>query len=263
MIARLITLLVLLVCTGTLMAEAKRIVSIGPNITETLFALGVEGEVIGRDGSSTYPEATKSLKIIGTGHKFSPEGIVALNPSHVFINVTRSPMTRLVDALKGAGIKVEAVKTKPNLEGAFADIRQIAKAVSKVEEGEALIAKMKTKQAELDSYLAKHAKKQSALFVYARGMKTLFVAGKNTSSEGLFDLAGLKNGASSFENFRPLTAEAVVSSAPEYIILLESGLKSLGGVNNLKKVPGVALTPAAKSEQIITIKQEALLLLHA
>lgn len=236
----------------------KRIISIGTNMTETLWLLGAGDEIIGRDSASNFPEQVKKLPVIGGGHKYSPEGIVALKPTHVFVDVTRTPMTRLIQALKGAGIVVEAVKVEPSLEGAFASIRQVASAVEKEQKGEELISAMKKKSLELQAFIKDKKDLKKALFVYARGMKTLFVAGQKTTAEGLFELAGLRNGVSSFENFRPLTAEAVVSSEAEYIVIFESGLQSLGGTKNLKKVPGVALTPAAQSDQIITIKQEAM-----
>lgn len=254
-------LLTILSLNFSLLAEAnhKRIISIGPNITETLFALGLGDQIIGRDSASNYPAAAQKIKTVGGAHKFMPEGIIALQPTHVFLDTTRNPHKRLVSALQGAGVAVEGIKVQPSFEGSLASIRQIAKAVDQTEAAEKLIKSIKVKQQKLSERIAKIKSKSKSLFVYARGLKTVFVAGKNTAAEGLFKLAGLQNGISSFDNFRPLTSEAVVTSQAEVIVLFSSGLKSLGGVQNLKKIPGISLTPAAQANKIITVEEDAML----
>ena len=89
------------------------------------------------------------------------------------------------------------------------------------------------------------------LFIYARGAGSLQVSGQNTSVDQLIQLAGGKNAIQGFSDFKPLTTEALVSANPDYILLFNSGLESLGGIQGLLKIPGIQYTTAGKRQQII------------
>jgi iron complex transport system substrate-binding protein len=91
------------------------------------------------------------------------------------------------------------------------------------------------------------------LFIYARGMGALSVAGNGTSVKSLIELAGAQNAVNDFENFKPLTPEALVAANPDYILLFDSGLESIDGTAGLLKIPGVAQTNAGKKKQFITM----------
>ena len=53
--------------------------------------------------------------------------------------------------------------------------------------------------------------------------------------------------------FTPITSEAMVEAAPDVIVMTDSGLESVGGMDGLLGVPGVAQTPAAKRGRVVTI----------
>ena len=70
----------------------------------------------------------------------------------------------------------------------------------------------------------------------------MLVSGKNTSAHAVINLSGGVNAVTEYDGYKPLTSEAVVAAAPDVILMLDSGLESLGDVDDLLKVPGVALT---------------------
>jgi iron complex transport system substrate-binding protein len=98
-----------------------------------------------------------------------------------------------------------------------------------------------------------------ALFVYARGAGLINVSGTGTAAELVMELAGAQNAVTEFKGFKPLTAEAVVTSAPEVVIIPERGLRSLGGKDELFNQPGLAQTPAGRARLVIAV-DDALLL---
>jgi iron complex transport system substrate-binding protein len=87
----------------------------------------------------------------------------------------------------------------------------------------------------------------------------LFVFGRKTPVDTMLRLAGAENAVTAFEESKPLTSEAVVQAAPDVILIPARGLGSVGGVDGLLKVPGIAETPAARSRRIVTVDDLMLL----
>ncbi|MFT4033908.1 MAG: ABC transporter substrate-binding protein, partial [Siphonobacter sp.] len=124
----------------------------------------------------------------------------------------------------------------------------------KVNEGKKMISKLNADFAKLKK-VTRHPK---VLFIYARGTGTMMVAGKGTSVKSIIELAGGENATNGFDNFKPLTPEALVVANPDYILLFNSGLESLGGMEGLLKVPGIAQTNAGKNRKVIEMEGEKL-----
>jgi iron complex transport system substrate-binding protein len=54
--------------------------------------------------------------------------------------------------------------------------------------------------------------------------------------------------------FTPLTSEALVEAAPEVLLLTTTGLASVGGIDGLLEVSGIAQTPAGRDRRIATVE---------
>ena len=63
------------------------------------------------------------------------------------------------------------------------------------------------------------------------------VAGKETAANTMVKLAGAVNAVQDYNGYKPLTAEAVVSAAPDVILLMDSGLVSIGGPEKIWSIP--------------------------
>src|SRR5271156_1200377 len=88
-------------------AQPARIVSTFPSITETLFALGAGGRVVGVSNYCRYPAAVLSLPKVGSYTKPDPERIALLRPDMVIIQKTAAG---LADRLSALGIPHAEVK---------------------------------------------------------------------------------------------------------------------------------------------------------
>jgi iron complex transport system substrate-binding protein len=102
------------------------------------------------------------------------------------------------------------------------------------------------------------ALQKKVLFIYARGAGTMLVSGTGTSVDAMIKLAGARNAVQEFSDFKPLSAESLVVAQPDVILMFPDGLQSMGGLEGLLKVPGVAQTPAGKARKIITMDGELL-----
>ena len=234
--------------------SVERIVSLDGITTEILFALGVGEKVVGRDDSSYYPPEAQRLPSVGYQFRLSAEGILSLKPTLVIGREDVRPK-EVVEQLERAGVAVVLVPATPSVEGAKAKIRTVAQAVGRVEQGEALVRALERDLLLLKAFQAQHAPKGrlNALFLYLRSPGTTCVCGEGSPPVGVMALAGLDNAAQGIRECKPMTAESVVAARPEVIVVFKKGLESVGGLEGLLKLPGVAQTPAGEKRKVVTM----------
>ena len=69
----------------------------------------------------------------------------------------------------------------------------------------------------------------------------------------MFEIIGAENAAGNIKGNRPMTAEAVIAAQPDVYVLFTTGLESVGGVEGLLKLPGLAHTPAGKNKRVVAL----------
>ena len=228
--------------------STEKIVSLNGAITEILADLGEENNLVGVDVTSTFPTSVKEkAKDLGHVRSLSIEALLALKPTKVY--ATDKDLTpEQIAQLKNAGITVEIIKQDYSVEGTKALIKTIATSLNKTDY-DAINTKIDTDLKALKPL----ATKPKVLFIYARGAGNLMVAGKNTPVEKIIAIAGGENVITEFEDYKPLTPEAVVKGNPDYILMFDSGLQSIGGVDGVLKLEGVSTTNAGKNKKIIAM----------
>lgn len=239
-------------CNKTSSSESEKtdqkIVSLNGAISETIAALGGESQLVGVDVTSTYPESIKATaQDLGHIRSITLEPIVALQPTLV-IAAEKDFSPELQTKLKEAGIELKLIKQDYSVDGAKNLIKEVAGVLGKED--------TKTLTDKIDTDLGQVEKFETApkvLFIYARGAGTLMVAGEKTPFESVVKLAGGQNAVTGFEDFKPLTAEALVQGNPDVILLFDSGLGSLGGIDGLLAIPGVSQTNAGKNKAIVAL----------
>ncbi|TGD82735.1 heme/hemin ABC transporter substrate-binding protein [Hymenobacter wooponensis] len=230
-----------------------RIVSLNGTVSEIICALGHQAQLVGVDVTSTYPEALTKLPKVGHNRNISAEGVLSLNPTLV-VGTTESLKPEVAAQLKAAGLQVHLFKQEYSVTGTKQLIRDVAATFGAMAQVPAVTAK-------LDADLGKVKKATAApkvLFIYARGAGTMMVAGQGTSVEKALQLAGARNAASGFSDFKPLTAEALVAANPDVLLLFDSGLDSLGGKAGLLQIPGVAQTAAGRTGRVVEMDGQLL-----
>lgn len=229
-------------------AETHKIVSLNGAVTEIVSALGHEKEIVGVDVTSTYPESLKATaKDLGHVRSISIEAIMALKPT-LILATDKDMSPELLEKLKSSGVKAEVFAQEFTADGSKKLIADVAKALNN--DG------AKALQDKIDADLKNVKPIASApkvLFIYARGANMMMVAGTSTPVERMIALAGGKNAVTDFEDFKPLTPEALIKGNPDVILLFDSGIGSLGGPQGVLKIPGVDKTNAGKNKKIIAM----------
>ncbi|MEX0812716.1 MAG: ABC transporter substrate-binding protein [Chitinophagales bacterium] len=225
-----------------------RIVSLNGTFTELLSALGFEENIVGVDVTSTYPESIASVQKLGHVTGIKAEGLAALNPDMVFVR-KEELKPDLKNQIEELGIELIALEQEFTAEGTQNLIREVSSILGKSEKGESLIKEMNAELSKVEPL----ENAPTVLFIYARGPGTLLVAGRKTPLQSIIHLAGGKNISAYFEDFKPLTSEALVGSNPDAILLFSSGKESLEQSIGLLAVPGVAETNAGKNKNFINM----------
>jgi iron complex transport system substrate-binding protein len=249
---KIIVLTGLLLTMGVMRAQ-QRIVSLNGTISELLCALGLEQQIAGVDVTSTYPAALQAKPKVGHNRNISAEGVLSLQPTLV-LALDNQLNPSLVEQLRSAGVKTLVFKQELSVQGVRVLLQEVARATGTEN-------KVADVQRSFDQQLAAVAVEKTnkkVLFIYARGVGTLMVGGTGTAIDKLIPLAGGQNAVTTFADFKPLTAEALVAANPDVLLLFDSGLKSIGGIEGLLKVPGIAQTRAGQQKKVVTMDGELL-----
>ncbi len=225
----------------------NKIVTLNGGITEIVAALGHEKEIVATDVTSTYPETLKTTaKNLGHMRSMTIEPIMSVNPTLILAS-DKDINPELMGKIKASGIKTETFKQEFTVDGTKKLIADVAKAIGNTDY-QKLTDKIDADLKQVQPI----AKKPKVLFIYARG-NMLMVSGTKTPMDALIGLAGGQNAVTDFEDFKPLTPEAVVKANPDVLFFFSSGLESAGGNEGALKMPGVSQTNAGKNKNIIAM----------
>lgn len=251
-------ILILALASLSSLHAAERIVSSSGTITEILYALGREGELVAVDTSSVYPEEALKFPKVGYARQLSAEGILSVNPTMLIVTEDAGP-PNVIDQVGKAGVKVVHLSNQHTPEAAEERVRKIGEALGASAEAEKVVAKMKADLKAAAERVAAQAAHPKVMFIYARGGGIMNVSGTQTAADAIIQLAGGTNAVQDYESYKPLTAEGAVSAAPDFILVTTRGLEGSGGVEGLLKQPGLALTPAGKAGRVIAMDDLLLL----
>ncbi len=250
------SMLSILLMLGSFYAMAgekkRRLVTIGGTNSEIVCALGLCSEIVATDSSSRYPAELGRLPQIAYSRAIGVEGVLAQNPDLILLSDEAGPKTAVAQ-LRASSKKILELSSQPDLQNAKQRILTISQTLGREAQGLALLAKL---EVELE-FLAKQKKSLASspkvLFVYARGTKTLLIAGEDTAASVMIELAGGTNAVKGVKGFKPLTPESVIAAAPEIVLIVEGGMQSLGGSEAVWALPGLKHTPAFDARRLIVM----------
>jgi len=194
--------------------KVKRVVSAAPNLTEILFALGLDKEIVGVTLYSDYPTAAATKPRVGTFWRPSIEAVIAAKPDLV-VTLGFEQQKNLAQRLNRIGYNSLTlnVETVGELFGAIA---KIGAATDRQDEANKLVRDIRKKLADLSTLVGAESKVR-VLWVVQR--EPLRVAGRGTFVDEMIELAGGENAIGpTVHKYPPIGAEQVIACGPEVII---------------------------------------------
>ena len=253
-------LIITLLFTVSVYAEQKpqRIITIGGALTEIIYQLDGGENLVANDTTSYYPSEAEKLPKVGYQRALSAEGILSLKPDLVIHTDEAGPGT-VLKQLETANVNLLEIKSARSIDDIFNSINIIATAIGKEAEAKQLIADLQNKKKYLEQILSNQKEKQKVMFLLQHSGGAPMVAGTQTAADSIIKLSGAINVVTAYEGYKPLTPESVITQSPDIILVTSQGLALAGGEESLIKNNSLAMTPAGKNRNIVSM--DSLLLL--
>lgn len=238
--------------------DGRRLISLGGSVTEIVVALGAGDRLVGRDSTSDWPESVLALPDVGYIRALSPEGLMGLAPDLIIAEGDAGP-PEAVEVLKSSGIPFVLVPEATEPDGVIAKIEAVAAALDLPQEGARIGAEVQAGLAAAEARAATVADPRRVLFILSLQGGRVMAAGAGTEAEGIIRLAGGANAAEGFSGYKPMTDEAVLTAAPDVILMMDVDGKMAIADADVLAHPALAETPAGKAGAIVRMNGMLLL----
>jgi iron complex transport system substrate-binding protein len=209
--------------TIQLAQPAQKIVALGPSITESLFALGAGGQIVGRDELSLFPEQAQQISSIGSLFGNLPsEAILALEPDLVIAPEIISQ--EQLQTLESLGLTVYYQTNPLTFTDLYQKIDDLAALTGREKEADQLVFSLQSRVQAVQSAL-EGADTQPRVFyeLDATDPENPYTAGAGTFIDTLISMAGGENiGAALESQYAQISSEQVILDNPEVILLTDA-----------------------------------------
>ncbi len=263
---------VVLVCAGCSRfhnapsdSHAERYVVISPIYNEIIWALGAQDSVAGIDLSTTYPPEVKQVQTVGYHRALSAEGILSLHPTAIIHDNNIGP-PQVVQQLQQLNIPMKTFTAKnDSFDGTKALIREMGAYFHREARAEELCKTLdEQRAASLEKVKQYSDHPRVAVIHFGRASNVYLVVGKGGGGDGggvsqMIELAGGEMAVENRGMQRMESPEIIAKANPDVILLTNYGYDRLGGaLDQIKALPGVATSNAARDNRIYRIEENVL-----
>lgn len=238
-------------------AQAERIVSLAPSITETLDAIGLMGSVVAVSEYDDYPAAARALPTIGGYSNPSIERILSFRPTLVVGESTFH--TQTLSRLSGMGVRTLSLTLHRSLDQVEEAMRILGRELGRKKEADRAIRKIRSELESLRRRIrSAHPGRVPSVLVIV-WHDPLTVAGRTNYIQDILARLGIPNAASRIvTSFPQVDRETVLSLDPDVIILAqaEKGM-AITRESFLALFRGLPLRAAA-SGRVVEVRSDAL-----
>ncbi len=254
-----IALLALFTVFGQGLAQ-ERIISLNGDITEFIYALGAEDQLVAVDATSNYPEAANEMANVGYAGRLSAEALLAFEPTIVIANDLAQP-TEVFEQLEAAGVSVVHTSNEPSLDTPFQNLELVAEVVGEEARGEELATELRAKIDQATAAAAELDYTPRVMFMYLGSTQMQFAGGVDVPSNIMITAAGAVDAGAEvgLQGYQPFTPEALVTAAPDVLLVTDRGIAAMGGIDEILAIPGVMQTPAGLAGNVIVFEDNYLL----
>ncbi|MGJ3231105.1 MAG: heme/hemin ABC transporter substrate-binding protein [Oceanicaulis sp.] len=234
------------------LGEDHRIVSVGGDVTEIVYALGYGDQIVATDSTSVYPPEAGETPKVGYVRSLAAESLLSLDPSILLLGGAAGPEA-VVEQLRDVGLDMVTVDDRYTIDAVRTKVRQVADALGAPERAEALIADIdadwERARAEIDAIEGRPL----GLFFAALGDSGPQAAGTETAGHAVLEILGVENAFASHQGYRALSMEAAVAADPDVIFVMSHNVRALGGLDAVANHPALALTSAGREGRIVAV----------
>ena len=227
----------------------RRVVSLAPSLTESVYALGLENLLVGDTDYCDYPPAAQKLHRVGGAKDPSIEEIALLKPDLVLVTkgMNRPETVQQLDR-----IGIPAYATDPHsVDEIRASVHHLAEVLGNSGAGEALDRELREKELALQQRL-KNAPPVRALFVV--WTDPLISTGKKTFLADALGRAGATSVVESSQDWPQISLEEMVRLQPDVLVFASNHSEQvLRDMDTLARRPGWELLDAVKNKRFAVV----------
>src|SRR5215213_3594268 len=198
--------------------RVERVVSLAPNLTENIFAVGAGDRLVGVTTFCNYPEEAQKIRKVGDTISPNVEAIIALKPQIVFVS-TASQLETFMKTLEAQNITVFATNPK-DLNGVLANLRQLGEIFGTPERTTTLLNELQERIIAVDEQTRDKPKIKTFVQI---SKEPLFTIGKESFLTEIIDRAGGISVTNTVATAYPkISKETALALNPDAIILSES-----------------------------------------
>jgi iron complex transport system substrate-binding protein len=228
-------------------ANPQRIISLAPNVTELLFALGLGDRIAGVTTYCDFPPAAKTKEKVGDTLQPNLERLIALKPD-LIVATTASQVERLTQQLDQLGIPLYVTNPR-TVRDVAASLRKLGEVTGVQPQAAALAATLEQRIEQVERRVANQPKPR-VLFVLQ--LAPLITAGRNTFLNDLITRAGgVSISGEENADYPQFSREAVVARAPE--IIIAPALHGAGSISEAALQQAFPTTPAVRNQRLVLI----------
>ena len=233
--------------------DGTRLITLFGDLTEIVYALGVQEFLVARDTSSIYPAEAEELPNLGFAGGLNAEAILEFDPTLVLGTPMAGP-PGVLEQLKQAGVEVLIIEDSNELDAPQIKIRIVGEALGIPQRAEELALDIE-QRLEAVQAAAVTEKPLRVLMVYIRRGGLQLVSGEGNKSQAIIEAAGAIDAATEagIVGWQPLTPEALVAANPDVYLVMDRGLAVVGGIEGLLEIPGMAQTKAGRNRHIVSM----------
>lgn len=231
--------------------RVDRVISLAPNLTEIVFAVGAGNRLVGDTTFCDYPPEAKSIEKVGDTLRPSLERIIALHPQVVLIS-TASQLETFTQQLNSQNIAV-FITDPHDLEGVFRSISQIGEIMGQADQAAELVKRLRARSAAVEESVRQAPRIK---VFYQLSAEPLYTAGHDAFVTDLIRRAGATSVTADVPGAWPkYSAESALAAHPEAIILPTGG--SMGEAN-ATVAEALRASPAVVSGRVYKINDDHL-----
>ncbi len=237
-------------------AASQRVVSVGGALTEIIYAMGAQGDLVGVDSTSLYPAEATRLPNVGYARTLAAEGLLSLAPTMIVATEEAGPPA-VLNRLQSARVPLHVLRADHRFEGVVERTRRLGELLGRPVQARTLIDGLQQSWSQTQKTVARVSAGHAAprvLFVLSNAGNQARISGSGTAADAMIRYAGAVNALGSVQGYQALSPEAAIAAAPDVILATSQGVDAVGGVDGLLRLPGLAQTPAALRRRVVSLE---------
>lgn len=227
----------------------RRIVSLAPSLTETVYALGLQDRLVGDTDYCDYPPDAKTKTKVGGAINPSLEQIAALHPDLVLMAKSLNRL-ETVYSLDNLGISAYAVDPH-NVNEIISSSKKIADVLGAPEAGDLVAADMQRRLADLQHRIGALPPKRVLFAVWT---EPLISIGRETFIADALRRAGAISIVDASQDWPQVNLEEVARLQPDYLVFASTHAESVAPqLDALARLPGWRILDAVRDRRYAVI----------